>query len=1135
MTQRHKNILKYVTLSILILLISLGFNTTTVHADYNGDGTNAGAEINSAKVKGQYPSYCKTGYLVYVVHGPSSSIASPKVIYVNCGSSKLDLSKYDTTYLTTRIGNRKPDQFTVGAPWGYPFDTNGNTRENQIETYIKNSTNQNKILTMLGMSANNIPKSQWEDYYIILENCTYHKLFTGTWVGKYILASSSGIGRMGAQTHMKTTGDGHTGWMDNWRLQVCEQLDKQWPGLPAPANVSGRVDFNTISNFGTGLIAVNVGAIDGEEYDANFVIRQSQITKMANFRKPDKQGKLKKISDYKPTISRSAHTTKCGGHKYCDVDHPCSDVGCTTKDCTAVHNCGVCKTDYCSPKDQFKLDTGKVAFRLNNDNKDNYALMIFHNRDEWENVTNSEDKNFGERVIKSGSGVSSKDNTWYTMTATENTDAKSNEYDLWNYYCTIHRGRDKVTVLSYKNYPNAKADLCENSDSKYPWANAPAGSRYGGTEYTTDDTDGAPAVVTFSLTDNDYTKFEFTASAHGGHTKTQKLKLGSSYNGEFTNQVFCYSGDTSVTRSSQVKDTGTSTTMSDEEVKQMLKEYFGFTDKKFEKAKYDTPEERLATLIKLLNAEDDNDLEVTDKNVKGACIQKSSNYSSDLKNFKERSGRQVTTAPFNFLSYYTMRYDAGAIKNRLAYVVSEHTSTFKCYDFAEVYWVNDENKNQLILDTNQWSTHQTAVKRWGKGTALPGGAALSINIPKDKQQDLVIVTMQAILPDETAGYIQWLKTNGEDANKLPVSLRFNPDSPKSSTAVEEHTKYVQSVINTVEALGVQQWVSPKLYEVNETKDTSSEARDVLVNGKDLWNNNNAIKVDKGTNIEDLNHGISNQKASSDDKYYFTDEIYKRNGDNWEKSETANKTPAQEGDLDVAIRKLKNNGKFDSGNDGLINNEGDISNVIVNNTKRTYYTVYATQNGQIKMCDGLIEAGDAPGPDTNANTRDAIEDRTQVMQALADTLEQGAQGEGTSYDDEAPTVDSNVFPTAQWYNEVFDGVVIIVQETRIHLGYIDPYTRTSILDPTLCPTTEGKSDMFSKGFVTQLSMKDYSSYWVNMPSDNPDMPLDLNNGNDITDLIGVFKNSAVYLEENTMREMYKSRKFIIPNVNVQDLH
>jgi len=108
------------------------------------------------------------------------------------------------------------------------------------------------------------------------------------------------------------------------------------------------------------------------------------------------------------------------------------------------------------------------------------------------------------------------------------------------------------------------------------------------------------------------------------------------------------------------------------------------------------------------------------------------------------------------------------------------------------------------------------------------------------------------------------------------------------------------------------------------------------------------------------------------------------------------------------------------------------------------------------------------------------------------------------------------PDGKWYNEAFDGICYVRKETSFEVGFVDSSTRSAALDPNLTPANKGQSDLFSTAFLSQFRMNDKSDAYTS----------------ESAGYVGKFKGQNVIL--NGAENMYKTRVFSIPNVNVQDL-
>lgn len=404
-----------------------------------------------------------------------------------------------------------------------------------------------------------------------------------------------------------------------------------------------------------------------------------------------------------------------------------------------------------------------------------------------------------------------------------------------------------------------------------------------------------------------------------------------------------------------------------------------------------------------------------------------------------RTGVMVPTGEIvNFYPYIEMRYDTindGSLDNKV-YVMGQYLRSIEPNDYAEIVWTKQGNEN-LTLSSRQWSTHASATNGddWRqKDSVLPGGAVMNLGIKKDDRQTVVVITWQTILEGE--GLEQVNNTFGA------------VNGMTEADAQAYHKSYVASVMDALDGLGVQQFVSTD------------------------WDGNpfNGIAVDPQCDISGLD--AADGRASNDDKYYFRD--------------VTNGAPsAQEGDLDVR--------------------EGPTSiskHTFKSDTKGNIY-----MDGSVILSQSQGKGSSLPGGINEPNSANCINNRTMIVDKLVDAIERDTGNDGGA---------KNIAP--HWYNEAFDGITVIVQVTKIQTGMVDPSERAAVLDVKLTPRNSGQADLFTKAYSSQFKMKDTSAA-MGEPY-----------------LAGYFQNmremKEIYMED--MDYLYKSKKFYIPNVNVQDL-
>ena len=183
---------------------------------------------------------------------------------------------------------------------------------------------------------------------------------------------------------------------------------------------------------------------------------------------------------------------------------------------------------------------------------------------------------------------------------------------------------------------------------------------------------------------------------------------------------------------------------------------------------------------------------------------------------------------------------------------------------------------------------------------------------------------------------------------------------------------------------------------------------------------------------------------------------------------------------------------------------DVRQLSYNATK---YVFSSDTSGNILMNGSVILTKNQDASALGNATAKNINNRTYIVDKLVKAIERN-----TGSDSGATNVSDGA-----WYNEAFDGITVIVQTTVLETGMQDPATRTAVLDVKLTPKNKGQSDLFSKAYISQFKMKSQTIY-----------------GED--DMIGTFSNmggsKSVYMKE--MENLYKTKPFYIPNVNVQDL-
>lgn len=413
-----------------------------------------------------------------------------------------------------------------------------------------------------------------------------------------------------------------------------------------------------------------------------------------------------------------------------------------------------------------------------------------------------------------------------------------------------------------------------------------------------------------------------------------------------------------------------------------------------------------------------------------------------------------------FYPYIRMTYQTtGDNTKNDVNILSQFYSEVLPNDFAEAAWYNPHEEESLTMSSVQWSLHAKAVnggQDWnGANQVLPGGAIYQLST-QDYTSKVSLVTWQTIMGDE-------------ERSKLAMELPANAYS--MNRANSEHTNYVNQAKQVLEGLRIVQWVN------GDTKATNA------------WTNNGqAVKVvDGGENLSPL--GLSGV-ASTEGKHRL----------------------AKDGTTDAA-------------------NEGDLDIVSENQSTDTFFKVFSDTSGNIYFAKSV---GDKSALESLNGTNIGNAQKILSKKDKAESVSAKLTGDAKELNDRTNIVTNFVKalerntgndPSAswaadgKWYNEAFDGIMVVRKCTTLDVGFNNTAKRTSSVDPNLMPKNKGVGDLFSTAYLSQFRCNEYS-----------DSPIAAGKGNGY---IGTFQGKDIYLEH--MEDMYKSKKWYIPNVSVQDLN
>lgn len=487
------------------------------------------------------------------------------------------------------------------------------------------------------------------------------------------------------------------------------------------------------------------------------------------------------------------------------------------------------------------------------------------------------------------------------------------------------------------------------------------------------------------------------------------------------------------------------------------------------------------------------------------------------------------------------------------YVISEYESSILPNDAVNVEWSNPKDGESLLLTSQQWSVHQKAVNGsdgWqGKNQVLPGGAIYQLSTPNGSRTTVTLTTYQTVV-DEKARQ-----------EYLTASNTLSGDEYTVKKVTEDHLSFVNDAKEILDNLKVVQWV-------HNPGDSS------VLNGKTLSNtfgsntkaypnnfdetrqnyiclfHNGVPRDDAQTKLSQLDKNLI-RTPSTDSKYYM---------------HAANVIAGADGKISATgtLADYQSSTKLSDITSTIIKNDakqaeagqGDLDVLKIYQTT-TVYKVFTDTSGNVYMIsdkregtshidqvEADINAMIASMKDINADTYDkwsaggnktadilvdktvqaidvnkklsgdakVIDDRTMFITNIVTSLTMNRGVDKTAEWVNGPT-------EGRWYNEAFDGIYLVKQETKMEIGFGYTDVRVSALDPALCPKNVGQSDLYTNAYLSQFTVDSHSD--ATIAAGKPDH------------YIGTFKDMDILMPD--MESMYISKRFFIPNANVQDLN
>ncbi len=271
------------------------------------------------------------------------------------------------------------------------------------------------------------------------------------------------------------------------------------------------------------------------------------------------------------------------------------------------------------------------------------------------------------------------------------------------------------------------------------------------------------------------------------------------------------------------------------------------------------------------------------------------------------------------------------------------------------------------------------------------------------------------------------------------------------------------------------------------------------------------------------HSVANSLDNTNVQQWQSDEVHDEYA--WDDGQKVNRGESLDG-LNTSGKRSSDDLKYYFGDLREGSNRGDYD-VNIESTVTHTYTFYSDVNGAIHMTIDNTSPSEYEDDGAYSAIANAINERTLVRDKLIDAVEQSVNGDDTNKNDK-DCFDDKALNGSEWYNEEFDGITVIVQETKITTGFLDPAERTEVLDPKLTQEQKSKGKQFGMEYdnkaqqqgtyeLGQFKTRNYSENW------GPDNP----------EIMAVFKGSTVAM--HNLEYFYWTRRFWIPNLTVQDLY
>lgn len=1088
---QHKNRPKLITLLLsMLLVLSMLVPTVIAPLEAHATGTDVGGQDSSfdgeTTSSGVPPSWDKSGWLFYVCDS-NRQVLTPVLFFL--GKNRSPSASYDRTYLTSRIGNQSAIATGLTAPWGPPILDGGSNWEAVKAAMDKNGLSW--VRYYFGEPIYEKVKSDDKSIHVILEVVAWGKK-PGMSAGDNAVASASGWARMAAAGGCKPNSD--FSWQYLNKIQRSEYLEYQWEGLDPPPTYFPSDNVTSIPN--NLLLTYSYGmARLGTNPDAQTTCdepKQPEPHEPPN----ESTGTFKIVKSYRIYNETTGVYTDSG-----TFVKPDSSPNITIEDeseykliewkTSTTYKPDVLSTEWHKQVPGIQKQGGKSPTTIEMKSPETTLYVLLQKPENLPNTSlGKADFIMSQSTITRKIKLSYPDNTGlklikdHTFKWTRPAHKFTCEHTHTWKSGTDSEGNDKhdshtVSCTWGKFTDNhTKLSLKNSKKSDYPDIVA---TKAGWENVTTT---GLSAYIKRYQEHN------------SGHLRTEDYWNHSDWD---YSCVLLRGKDKLTVASWKNTDLGTEAANTD---------LAGVSDRGFSIGN-STNQNRKKTnyfeSFKTYFEDDSPDLNTTYSTTAGVSCHGGNNCGENTRTFSlsnplaidvgvlvetysgDISQGTIDSTCDSTPTSYGAFTDISALSNknmvRGLEVPSGANLSFRPY--IQMNYDVQTAKHEPYSSSTQ--AHKTAYVLGDiqRGMAPNDYAEVSWKSRNSDKPNLTLNSLQWSTHSSVVDYVRGMGLNLNEWTALPGGATLDLTIKDSDKQVVMATTY-QCIVDGSGKTQIDN-AGGSYTGLEESDATSAHEAyvDSVISGLDALNVEQWVTTNIETNkhVWDINGSSSVSWGENLDAAGHPDQTASLEAKYYFSADGGRpEAPASEGDLDVEEK----------------------------GTTTKKYTFFTNTKGEIRYTVDDVNpniGSETKGNLANDSIANQINQRTHVVDKLQAAVEQGT---GVDKTGRSKTGE-------HWYNEAFDGITVYVQTTELSLGYIDPPARSTVLDVKITQTQDNQSDMFNRNKynMSQYRTKPYSDAYME------------------NNVVGTFKGNSVAMKD--MHLLFFSKKFLIPNATVDDLH